>query len=119
MRRDLNLIRRILLCLESNPGEVSGLSDDDTIRYHMRLMVEAGFLSGNIIEHSDGYAIFLNEHRMITNQGHDLIDVIRADTLWRKICDRVSILAGGVTLEVLKEVAVQEARGMLGLSKGP
>jgi hypothetical protein len=114
MRRDLDLFRKILLNLEED-GDLSELADQDAINYHLELMIEAGLLRGEIIETSDGSSAFLNDNRPITNSGHDLIDAIRADTLWRRVKERVSSLVGSVGLDVITALAKQEAMKVLGL----
>jgi hypothetical protein len=118
MRRDLDLFRKILICLEDPKNELSGVAEEEALQYHLRLMVEAGLLHGHISEHSDGYAVLLNENRTITNAGHDLLDHIRTDTMWNKIKSRFSGFAGGISIELLKEVAKQEGRKFLGLDPG-
>lgn len=115
MRRDMNLIRAILLALEDPEGEIKGIASDEAIQYHLRLMIEGGLLRGRINEYAGGYSILLNQNGPISNLGHDVLDTIRTDTVWSRVQARVAAVTGGVTLEVLCEVARVETRKLLGL----
>lgn len=53
MKRDLDLIRRVLLDIEASEGEAPreirlGDVSDDEINYHLALMIEAGLLQGQV-----------------------------------------------------------------------
>lgn len=80
MKRDLNLFRNILIFIEKNsePGVSYPIinyfnelnSDYKTLYEHIKLMIEAGLLSGS------------NSNVRITNYGYDLLENIRNDKVW-------------------------------------
>lgn len=89
MKRNWDTVRRILLAIEQLPDENSQLGsseiqgiDPDEAAYHMRLMVDAGFINGGC-RHAMGpawcYATSL------TWNGHEFLDRIRSDTQWNRI----------------------------------
>ena len=55
----------------------------------------------------------------MTNAGHDYLDAIRSDTIWKKTKDGAAEL-GGVTLGMMRDIAIgylkQEAATKLGIS---
>jgi hypothetical protein len=90
MKRDLDLIRTILLKVEedetltgsvrsANPGDL-GITDhtDAEVTYHSVLLIEAGFLAGNI-EIAGQVLIF-----RLTWQGHEFLESVRNPETWQK-----------------------------------
>ena len=90
MKRDWELVRKILTALESksstqdilNPKEVEGYNEE-TVSYHIQLLIEAGLIEGtcskvlNAPLHCVAYRL--------TWGGHEFIDEIRTDTVWNKV----------------------------------
>lgn len=111
--RNLDLIRKILITREANES-VATLDVEDVVRYHLRLMIEAGLLNGRVVEYAGGYEVMLMTPR-ITNAGHDLLASIRSEAVWRQVLNRIIPLGGGIALELLTEVAKREGRRLLGL----
>lgn len=113
MRRDMDLIRDLILNLEAmqrkpgileelSPGEgemiVEGYSSDE-IAYHLNLIMEAGFLvthgrmgSGNIL------------FERLAWTGHDFVDSVRSPEVWAKT-KKGAEAAGGFTVDLLKDLA--------------
>ena len=93
MIKNWTIIRQILLTLEeaSTPNTVlnaNGLPPfaEQEVAYNMRLLSEAGYITANILESSDGDGhIETALARSLTNTGHDLLDTIRSDTVWGKV----------------------------------
>ena len=118
MKRDMGLIRAILIDLESD-GNLQGIStDEDLLRYHIRLAIEADLLRGNVAEYAGGYQVLLND-LPITNKGHDFLDAIREDSVWKKVLARITGITGSVGVELLVELAKEEIRKRLGLGTAP
>ena len=67
---------------------------DEKSAYHVMLLCDAGYMTN----------VTADTNRM-TSSGHDYLDAIRDDTVWAKIKD-VAAGVGGVTLGVMKELAV-------------
>ncbi|TQM92382.1 DUF2513 domain-containing protein [Roseinatronobacter monicus] len=105
MTRDDDFIREMLFEAEQlqEPYLVMPIclspSEEELKRYmHGKWLSDAGLF----LEVNDG--VF-----RITNQGHDYLAAIRSDTVWDKTKDSAQ-KAGGVTLGLMKEIAVGYAR---------
>lgn len=88
MKRDWELIRKILIKLESqgdpkcmlDAEEVKGY-DVGTVSYHMDLLGQAGLIG--VIDASTNEMHFIA--KSMTWDGHEFLDKIRQDTMWNKI----------------------------------
>ena len=89
MKRNWDTVRRILLAVEQLPDENSQIGSNEITgidpvegAYHMRLMRDAGLITGGCREAlgpSWCYATGL------TWDGHEFLDRIRSDTAWNRI----------------------------------
>lgn len=124
MKRDLELIRELLLRVEALPVghflsniEIDGYSPD-VIGEHVRLLQEAGFIDAKVSKGNSqmgvtivvGYAI-----DRLLNDGHDFIENAKSDTVWEKAREQVAEKAGDVSLTVLKAVLAKTAMQLFGL----
>ena len=118
MKRDMDLIRLILLELEkADPHDVfrpdiCGYQDKE-INYHLELLISAGLVTGNMNYASDMRASPVVRLEM---EGHDLLDNIRTDTIWTKT--KTFLSSKGVTtvsVEVLKTAAQYIVKRQLGV----
>lgn len=89
MKRDMELIRTILLNVENDKYQygqrvhVDGVSDQ-TCAYHVALMVEEGLVVGNVLKTgSSPYAAAQIDR--LTSEGHDFCEGIRQATIWNKV----------------------------------
>ncbi|SIQ66122.1 DUF2513 domain-containing protein [Pseudomonas flexibilis] len=112
MKRDMNLIRLLLLKLEEvelddEPFTFLDYSDlaiegfdDKQAAYHLELMVEAGLIdqggSGNL----DNDFMF----KRLTWRGHDFVDAVRDEEVWRRTREG-ALAAGGWSLDLLRDLA--------------
>jgi len=121
MKRNADLVRSILLDIESAPAlqalsgfTYDGISEAEIIE-HVEIMIDAGLIEGKVLRHSSGGRVIVNR---LTWQGHDFLQVARDDTLWKKA--KKSILKPGVgwTFELLKEWLKFEAKKALGMPAG-
>lgn len=110
MKRNFDIIRRALLEIEQSPDVVnySYETDGEEVVYQLRLLDQAGMIRG--AGDKDGYSAL-----ELTWEGHDFLDAIRSDTIWRKTKQKVSSTIGTASLEVVKAVAEGIARSSLGL----
>ena len=119
MKRDMDLIRELLLKIEAlkiRQGEtlffdVQGLQvqgyEPDEVAYNLELLFEAGFLKGQGGADTFGIA-------GLTWNGHELLDDIRDPEIWRKTKERAKSVAS-VGLGFLWEIAKAEVKTKLGL----
>lgn len=121
MKRDLDLIRRILLAVEESPSgfapqplKLKGYTDEQ-VGYHAYLLIEAGLVRGSdVTTMGSGAPQALIAH--LTWEGHEFLDAARDETRWKKALKMVASEAGGVTLDVLKDILVGLLRGAFGLA---
>lgn len=113
----MDLVRTILLAAEDAPPGGSDLEfeghDLKTVAYHVDLLEEAGYLVGDNIR-SEGGVVGAGVERL-TWEGHEFLDAVRDDTVWRRTKERVSRAVGSASIEVVKAVAEGIAKGQLGL----
>ncbi len=120
MKRDMNLVREILLWAtqQEEPGIYRNPTlpeyTDSQIAHHIHLMWQAGLVEAadTTTNSSGGPAALLLS---VSWAGHDFIDAARDDTTWNKT--RTKVLSSGLsfTFDLLKEVLVAAAKGPLGL----
>jgi hypothetical protein len=120
MKRDFDLIRMILKETEGmDPDEqISGFTyegiDDRITQAHVVLLLEAGLLDGTLVDYvSESKGAIITG---LTWAGHDFLDSIKDDSLWKKAKETVIKPAGGVAFSVLLEWAKAEASQRLGLA---
>ena len=119
MKRDLNLIRSVLLIVEEaeTPMDTKAIVVDghteDEIEYHINLLMEAGYLTG-IAVHSYGDLYHWLSTRL-TWEGHEFLDAARSDTVWAKTTSTISQQVGSTSLEIVKAVLVSVTKSMMGL----
>ena len=118
MKRDMDLVRKLLLSIEaSDQPHVSLMLDSvegysyDMVYYHLNLM-EQGNLLGKI-DLVDGEALILG----MSWAGHDFLDAARSDTNWDK-AKQATKSAGGWTFDLFKQVLVSIASQTISKSLG-
>lgn len=120
MKRDLDLVRSILLSMEASDHGfavtlpvVDGFTVEE-VGYHVHLMGQAGLISvldnTTVVDKSPS-ALPLS----ITWAGHDFLDSVKDETLWNKAKSMVLKPAAGVAFEVLVAWVKAEAKQRLGL----
>ena len=118
MKRDLDLVRQILIAMESGEhgfvGDTFTIEDysDEQIGYHVFLMADAGLISAldaTTISDESPSAI----PKSITWAGHDFLDSVRDETVWKKACSMVINPTVGVAFDVLIAWLKEEARRRL------
>ena len=108
MKRDMELVRRILLKLERHDHgnapesfEISGYSEEET-GYHCYLLNEAGLIEAtNITAHEleSPFAVPIN----LTWDGHEFIQNAHNDKVWKQAKEAISKL-GDVSFSVWANV---------------
>jgi hypothetical protein len=112
MKRDAELIRELLLKLETlpvRPGGVVHLSPDDEelavegyepaqIEYHLDQIHEAGLIDDGGFRPMRGVGF-----RKLTWAGHDFVDTVRDPEVWAKTKEGASVVKSW-SLDTLKEI---------------
>ncbi len=102
MKRDMDLIREILLEVEKCPSlggcriEIPGHSQEEGY-YNAQLAQEAGLIDARFVPGSTDFHVF-----RLTYAGHEFLEAARNDTLWTKAKETVIRNTGALTLEGLK-----------------
>lgn len=109
MKRDMDIIRSILLNVEADKYpygssvQLDGVSSE-ICGHHAALLFDAGLAEGRLIK-SDASGIVGATIDRLTSAGHDFCDGIRQDTIWNKAKEHgasygLSILVEYVKLQV-------------------
>ena len=121
MKRDLGLVRELLLKLEALPMEmygaetiqpndpriaVEGYSEED-IAYHLQLLQERG-----LVEVPDSQPMIGITFTRLSWQGHDYLDAVRDPQIWHKTKEATDKV-GSWTFEFVKEIAKGYIKGEL------
>ena len=121
MKRDMDLIRTIMLELEGRSEPALNLTemtieghDDAVVLEHLILLEEAGFIDMNVDYYGGGETPQFLVHR-ITWAGHEFLAAVRSDQIWAK-ATRVLTTAGiGFGWPVLQAVLRAKAAEHLGI----
>lgn len=113
MRRDMDLIRELMLKLEAlpiRPGSVVHIPPDadevqvdgydtEQVDYHLSLIKKEGLIDSAGLNPMDGIGF-----RCLTWSGHDFVDSVRSPEIWLKT-KKGAEAAGSFTVDLLKELA--------------
>ena len=122
MKRDMDLIRELLLQLEAWPmglGDAVTMTPDDLapgnpdydtnqINYHMDLIRDAGFINDG----GGSQPILGFTYCGLTWDGHEFLDSIRSPEIWRRT-KAAAGRVGGVSFSILGEIAKATAKSLL------
>jgi hypothetical protein len=118
MRRDLELIRKMLLAIEDAPsGFAPDLSfegyPDAQISYHAYLLIDAGLAKGSDVTTmgSEGPEAIITS---LTWAGHEFAEAARDEAWWKKAMGIVKDTGGTITLDVLKQLLTSLMKAALG-----
>jgi Hypothetical protein (DUF2513) len=123
MKRDMDLIRQILLAVEASPTawapsevhelQMEGYSEEE-VGSHALLIIEAGLARG---QETTGMGLsprgFI--YRLTWN-GHEFLDAAKDDTLWNKAKTTIGQHFGSVPFDVLKQYLMKLINDGLGMS---
>ena len=106
MKRDMDLVRRIVLAVADLPyGEslrkLNDVSEDEFVT-HVAWMLEAGLVKAQVQEGAGSFAKFAVVHRL-TWSGCEFADAVVNDTMWSKAKENVLKPGMSFTFDVLKE----------------
>ena len=113
MKRDMDLVRLILLELERRgrvPGGsdelvIEGYDDPRIIRYHMELLTDTNLVVAVWQTSKATHDSYISYVRL-SWQGHEFIETVRDPKRWKQVMD-ASAKAGGITFEVVFKTALE------------
>jgi DNA-binding transcriptional ArsR family regulator len=116
LKRDLDLVRRILLRIEeSADGAGSSTFVDFTeegyelpsVYYHVRLLNDAGLIEADELVPGQWWP------ERMTWAGHEFLDAARSDELWNEVKDQVLRGGGSAPFDLFHELLVRKNRERL------
>lgn len=117
MKRDFELLKQILIMVEdaetfdeSVAIKIPGRSGD-VIEYHVILLHEAGLINCDQMEKDYGHTMPMS----LTMAGCDFLDASRSDSIWKKVFGVIKDKGGAVTIDIVKQLLISEAKRRLGL----
>jgi hypothetical protein len=120
MKRDLELIRQLMLAIELkgddfNPEniEINGY-DPSQINYHLQLLVEAELAVGKVLNffNSDRPTITIKK---LSWEGCNFLDDARNESVWQKTMEIVKDKGGSVSVGVLIQLLASVSKQLVGL----
>ena len=116
MKRDLDLIRKIIIYIEAKPDdhnldpvEIAGYSRE-TVSYHLGLLADAGYVEAVNFGGEDQQAWFV---KTLTWEGHNFADLLKSESLWNQAKSALLKATGTITIESLKFVLNEALNGRL------
>jgi len=117
MRRDLDLIRRILLAFEDEKPESLTGENKELVCYHIQLLLDAEYVQGMVIWDREtkpqGYVV-----QRVTMSGYDYLDSVRDPKVWKETKSLVEKVGGSAALEFVKEMAAKVMTELIKSSGG-
>jgi len=118
MRRDLDLIRDMLLAAENAEGEFSGTEllggslEPDALGFHVELAASHGLVKAKVERSGSGHVVSI-WIKGLTWEGYDYLDAIRSPKVWNKAKEAIRAAVGDTSLSVVKEVCAMVATSLV------
>lgn len=118
MRRDLDLIRSILLSAENAEAAfdgmclVNGPRTPDVVGFHVELAASHGLIRAKV-DRSNGGRVANIWIESLTWEGYDYLDAIRSPKVWGKAKEAIREAVGDTSLSVVKEVCSMVATSLV------
>ena len=114
MKRDMELVRRILIRAEEGTLDSRGwikledLHEDEAVIWeHVRLLKEAGYVEAIDLRTQDDSEFALQR---LNWEGHEFLAAARNDSVWRKALDKLKAEATSVPLQLMQELLMKLLR---------
>lgn len=116
MKRDMDLIRDMLLMIEADsdvpPKTIKAdmfldlIDNPAVIALHLDLLNDSGLVELRKMPNGK------YEVKRITYAGYEFLDNVRSAKVWRNVKERLSVI-GGAGFEVIKALAIEEMKKIL------
>lgn len=118
MKRDLDLLRAILLRIEEAESNIENhnfydLDDPTIVDFHICLLIDAGFVSA--IDISNNVAPYYFIIQRLTFAGCEYLDSVRSTTIWEQVKQKLSAVGGSASLDVITSLCADLAKSQLGV----
>ena len=101
MKRDDDFIRAMLLKIEASNEHhfvlkrtLSKTDEEKKREYHLEILSDKGFVH------------FDRDVFRLTSAGHDFLDAVRDDSIWKKTKETIKSSGGNATIEIVKSLAL-------------
>jgi hypothetical protein len=116
MKRDMELVRKILLETEASDNvpmvwivlDIEGYQPE-LVSYHVKIMAQAGLIEA---EDLTTLASFEWQPKSLTWDGHEFLETVKNETVWAKTMEVVRGNGGSVAFAVFKELAIQFSKSI-------
>jgi Hypothetical protein (DUF2513) len=121
MKRDIELIRQILLRIEETDDVQSLFGENNVhqkvVEYHLLLLCEADLIAGVAVVECDGGELVTQivSKPRLTWKGHEFLDTARDEATWNQARERVGKSVGTVAMSVLSALLIEISKQQLGL----
>ena len=118
MKRDMDLVRKILFAIEGAPYAMLGIDlkldgySTEDVQFHLELLDEANLL--RMAPESYRSAQELPKPMRLTWEGCEFLDAARNDDIWHK-AKQALLPIGGFAFEILKPLLVDLVKQQVGL----
>lgn len=113
MKRDMDLIRLLLLDTEGEEKPDLSQFSKEQLNYHKALLIEAGLVEGKVGYGDD--VISTVKIIRLTWQGHEFLSAARNNSVWNKAKEIISKTNSTITIPILIELLNTIIKGQLGL----
>lgn len=120
MKRDLDLIKLILLEYEKLPPPPHGIMEikipnysSEEVIYHQKLLMDDNFIIGTSQIYLGGTQDFFPER--MTNKGHDFLEKMKNEYAWNKTKATIVEKGGGFALDIINSLITAIIKAQLGL----
>jgi len=118
MKRDMELIRKILIYFENKPDdhlvknlEIDGY-DPKMVQHHLVMIFEAGFIAAEPERTNTDRVIKVYPFRL-TWDGHEFLAAAKNDSIWSKTKKNVFSKVSDIPFSLLKEILIATIRSEL------
>ena len=118
MKRDMDLVRKILIAVEEGNVKLDDLEyDRDQINLHVELMKEHGLVEVVIVPDPDGveHTILACSVERLTWEGQDFLKRARSESIWERAKKKCLEQTGVLTIEFLKVCLVHMGKQKMGI----
>lgn len=122
MKRDLALIRKILLALEENESatglgpvdlEIENYSDAQ-IGYHLKLLTERELIKAtNFTTMGSKHPVYRPSG--LTWEGHEFLDAAKNESVWARALEAVAAKGGSLPFAVFQSLLIELSKQQFGL----
>lgn len=117
MKRDMDLIREVLLAIESKDGSFDAINleiehyDSKQISYHIHILSQAGFVeSKSICTQGNEYNCLVYN---LTFAGHEYLDSMRSPIIWLRGKHISKKTGAGLNVETFRALSAQAIKEYL------